>query len=379
MVEDIAIVGGGPAGAYLGYRLAQNGIYAAIYDDSHPREKPCGGGVTPFTLERFPLLKGVPSSYRFVHKMLFISPEGIEAMVSGQTIMNVSREHLDKYLLQKAVDSGAKLIEERVTDIEERPDGWLIRTQEGEYRSTLVIGADGAHSVVRRATVGRIPRQNLAACIGYFARGVERDYSVIRFLKGCQGYAWIFPRETHSSIGVATDPKHARKLTGYLNEFIEDYCPSIDKISPFGAPMPAIIDEEFYEIPCSGRNWILIGDAAGHVDPILGEGIRYAIWGAELAAEAIVAGDPAKFDVLWRKAYYPDLVEACRLFEFIYNPDVLELGVMMISKSETFARIMTGVVASEHTYTGLRDRVVASLPRIMSEAKMGPLSTKRKL
>jgi len=376
MIEDIAIVGGGPAGAYLGYRLAQNGIYATIYDDSHPREKPCGGGITPFTLERFPLLKGVPSSYRFVHRILVISPEGEEATVSGLRIMNVSREHLDKYLLQKATDSGAKLIEERVTGIEERADGWLIRTEKGEYRSRLLIGADGVHSVVRRATVGRIPRENMAACIGYFARGVERDYSVMRFLKGCNGYAWIFPRETHSSIGVATDTRHARKLTGYLNEFIKEYCPKIEKISPFGAMMPATRDPKFYEIPCSGRNWILIGDAAGHVDPILGEGIRYAIWGAELAAEAIVDENPARFDVLWRKAYYPDFVEACGLFEFIYNPGMQELGVMMLSRSETFAQIMTGVVASEQTYRGLRERVVASLPRIMSEAEMNSFSTK---
>jgi len=377
MVEHIAIVGGGPAGAYLGYRLAQNGIYATIYDDSHPREKPCGGGITPFTLERFPLLKGVPSSYRFVDKMLFISPQGKEAMVSGQRIMNVSREHLDKYLLQKAVDSGARLIEERVTVIEGRAGGWLIRTEKGGYRARLVIGADGVHSVVRRATVGRIPRENLVACIGYFATGVERDYSVIRFLKDCNGYAWIFPRETHSSIGVGTDTRHARKLTGYLNEFIQEYCPGIEKLSPFGAMMPATRAPKFYETLCSGKDWILIGDAAGHVDPIMGEGIRYAIWGAELAAEAILDGEPAKFDALWREAYYPDFVAACGLFEFIYDPAMQELGVTLLSQSETFAQIMTGVVASEQTYRGLRDKVVASLATIMSEANMGSLTTEK--
>ncbi len=91
MTDDIAIVGGGPAGAYLGYLLAQRGINATIYDDSHPREKPCGGGITPFALERFPLLSGVPTSFRYVGKMLFISPEGKEAMVSGRALMNVSR------------------------------------------------------------------------------------------------------------------------------------------------------------------------------------------------------------------------------------------------------------------------------------------------
>jgi len=371
MIEDIAIIGGGPAGAYLGYCLAQNGILATIYDDSHPREKPCGGGVTPFALEKFPLLKGVPSSYRYVDKVLFISPEGEQAMVGGRTIMNVSREHLDGYLLQAAIDSGARLIEERVSSIEEEATGWLIRTEKSEYHSRLVVGADGVNSVVRRATVGRIQRENMAACIGYFARGVERDYNVMRFFKDFKGYAWIFPRETHSSIGVGLDIKQARSLAKYLNGFIEEYCPNIEKTSSFGALVPAASAPRFYEIPCSGKNWILIGDAAGHVDPILGEGIRYALWGAELAAEAIVDDDPIKFDVLWRNAYYRDLVEACRLREFVYDPNMLELGVKMISRSETFAGIMMGLIAGEQAYRGLRGRVIANLPQIVSEAKRG--------
>ncbi len=377
MIEGISIIGGGPAGAYLGYRLARNGIRATIYDDSHPREKPCGGGVTPSALEKFPLLKGVPGSYRYVDKVLFISPEGKRAMVGGRAIMNVSREHLDSYLLQVAVDNGAELIKERVGGIQDETTGWLIRTDQGEHRSRLVVGADGVNSVVRRATVGRIQRENMAACIGYYAKGVERDYSVLKFLKDFKGYAWVFPRETHSSIGIGLDIKQAKNLPRYLNGFIEEYCPDIEKLFPFGALVPAARQPEFYEIPCSGRNWILIGDAAGHVDPILGEGIRYALWGAELAAEAIAGGDAGKFDLLWRDAYYRDFVAACRLREFVYNPEMLELGVKMISRSETFARIMMGVIAGEQSYSGLREKVTASLPGILSEAKRSSASKKK--
>ena len=369
MAEDITIVGGGPAGAYLGYLLGRKGVQATIYDDSHPREKPCGGGITPSALEKFPLLKDVPGSYRYISKMLLISPEGKEAMVGGQTFMNVSREHLDGYLLQKAVDAGARLITERVVGLEQEAAAWRIRTNKGEYSSRLVVGADGVNSVVRGATVGRIPRQDMGACIGYYARGVERDYSVMRFFKDFQGYAWIFPRETHSSIGVGLDIKQAKNLKAYLDGFINEYCPGIEKISPFGALIPAARHPGFYKIPCSGKNWILIGDAAGHVDPVLGEGIRYALCDADLAAEAIISGKPERLDALWRKAYYKDFVEACRLREFIYDPGMLERGVDLISRSETFSEIMLGIVSGTQSYTELWGRVMTSLPRIFAEAK----------
>ena len=369
MADGIAIVGGGPAGSYLGYLLARRGISATIYDDSHPREKPCGGGITPVALERFSLLRDVPTSHRYVSKILFISPAGKEAMVSGRTLMNVSRQHMDSFLLEKAVEAGAVLREERVTSVSEEAGGWTVRTKNGEQRWDLLVGADGANSVVRRATVGPIPRKDVGACIGYFATGVERDYSVMRFFKDFQGYAWIFPRETHSSIGVGLDVRHAKRLKEYLDGFIDQYCPNIQKLSSFGSLIPTARNPKFYKAPCAGKRWVLIGDAAGHVDPVLGEGIRYALWDAELAADAIAAGRPDRFDGLWRKAYHKDFVEACRLRDYIYNTAMIERGVALMARSGTFASIMMGMVTGTQSYRDLRKTAVASLPRIMAEAK----------
>jgi len=369
--DEVAVVGGGPAGSYLAYCLGRNGIAATIYDDSHPREKPCGGGITPFALERFPLLKGLPTSYRFVERMLFISPGGREFMASGQRIMNVSREHLDAYLLAKAVGSGARLVEERVLAVERKADYWVVSTRKGECHARVLVGADGVNSVVRRTLVGPIPKENIGVCVGYFARGVERDYSVMAFLKGLGGYAWIFPRETFSSIGVGMDAKRTSSLSGYLDGFVEKYCPNVEKLSRFGASIPAVTDPRFYDIPCAGKDWILIGDAAGHVDPLLGEGIRYALWSADLAAQAIADGNPASFDVKWRKAYYRDLAKACNLARLSYSRAVLELFVILGSRSRTFERIAIGVVASEHPYVGFKRRLAANLPRIALEAAAG--------
>ena len=371
MIGDIAIVGGGPAGAYLGYCLARRGIYAAMYDDSHPREKPCGGGLTPFAQRRFRILEGIPSSGRRVGRMLFISPRGREALVPVPSLANVSREVLDGYLLDKALEGGASLVEERVTDVEPDSGSWVVRTQSGARRFGLVVGADGAASVVRRATAGPIPREDLAAAIGCYARGVEDEHSVMRFLKGFKGYAWIFPRETHASIGIGLDIRKARRLPALLNEFIDCFCPGIERLSSFGAMVPAPRDRRFYRLPCAGANWILIGDAAGHVDPLLGEGIRYALWDAEFAAEAIAAGNPAAFDALWREAYLQDLVKARGLVKLAYNPVMLEFIVMMAARSPTFRRIMADVVTRDRPYVGLKRRALASLPQMIRDGRAG--------
>jgi flavin-dependent dehydrogenase len=200
---------------------------------------------------------------------------------------------------------------------------------------------------------------------------VERDYSVMKFFKGFQGYAWIFPRETHSSVGIGLDVKQAKRLKEYLDGFIDRYCPNIEKLSPFGALIPTARSAKFYKTPCAGKNWILIGDAAGHVDPVLGEGIRYALWDAELAAEAIISGWPQEFDAFWRKAYHRDFVEACKLRDFIYNPEMIERGVALVARSGTFADIMMGMVAGTQSYRDLQKRVMASLPAILAEAKSG--------
>jgi geranylgeranyl reductase family protein len=365
-VEDIIIVGAGPAGAYLAYLLARNGIHATIFDDSHPREKPCGGAISPLALKKFPILERVPHS-RTIDRILAVSSQGREAMlhVPKNSGMVVSREHLDWYLLQQAVNHGAKLVRERVIDIEGKADGWNIRTQNGEYSSRIVIGADGVSSVVRSRILGHIPRKNIAVCIGYFAGGYDKDYGIIRFLDGCNGYAWIFPREKNASIGVGTDIKQAKNLRRHLDGFVEQYIPNMEKPSRYGALIPAIREPGFFDKACSGPNWILIGDAAGHVNPITGEGILYALWSAELASRALTEGNPGKFDVLWKKEYYPELVEACRLVRFIYNARALDFFIKKASRSQAAERILAELFTNAQSYRGLFKRVIASLPGIL--------------
>jgi flavin-dependent dehydrogenase len=101
-------------------------------------------------------------------------------------------------------------------------------------------------------------------------------------------------------------------------------------ISRFAAMFPLARNSDFFTLPCAGIDWILVGDAAGHVDPITGEGILYALWSSKLAAEAIRRNDLESFDNLWRKEYGNSLREKCAQRDAFYNPLMIELRLFWL-------------------------------------------------
>jgi len=363
--KNFVIVGGGPAGAYLAYLLAKEGIYTTIFDDSHPREKPCGGGISPKALEKFPILGKIPHPKRAMSTVDLISPNGVEITTSGTHGMNISRLHLDKYLLDKAVDEGAELIEERVTDVRQESSGWILKTKQSALKTKTVIGADGTKSIVRNKLVGHITPNNLAITLGYFAKGIERDCNLIRFIKDGRGYIWAFPREDHTSIGIIMDFEHPKGLSNELDKFIEYISKNISILNRWSALIPQVKDVNFYKTPCAGENWILIGDAAGHVDPVTGEGICYALWSADVAYKAIMNESLISFNTLWLDEYGKDFIWGTRLAGLFHHPSFLEFSLKMGLTSKTYAQIMHDLLANEQDYGRVIQRVVLDLPNIV--------------
>ncbi len=319
--QSVVIVGGGPAGAYCAFNLVKCGIKPVILDHSHPREKPCGGGVSPPVLSKFPFLEELrPDGFTFGTFQIISC---IDTKVMTKSLENgfcISRRRFDQGILEMAISNGARLISEKVVGIQKKGKMWNVITDKTTLSTKVLVGADGVNSIVRRKIVGPIGKEHLALTFGYLATGIEKGDAAIKFLAEVPGYIWVFPGKGYSNIGIGSELRYGSMLRGLLNAFIDSHYPRIKTISRYAWLLPSASKPEFFELPCAGDNWILIGDAAGHVDPISGGGILYALWGGELAAQAIENLDPNSFDRMWRREYGKVLKERCRDKNALYDP-----------------------------------------------------------
>lgn len=329
-VEDVVIAGAGPAGAYCALQLSKKGVYASIFDPSHPREKPCAGGISPSVIEKFPVLEKFRSMGTPFGKLKIISCTNNEVLSAYlENGFRISRRFLDEGILNMAIQNGAKIVKEKVIAIQKKGSLWKIKTNKGLISARNLVGADGVNSIVRRKTIGPISRGNLALTFGYMTTSLEKEKATIKFLSEIPGYIWVFPGNDSSNIGIGSELRYGSILKKLLDTFISSYCDQIGITSRYAAMVPSAKKPEFFSPPCAGENWILIGDAAGHVDPISGEGIIYALWGGKLAAEAIEKNNLKSYDNKWREEYGTNLIERCKNRDFFYNPIGSTISILL--------------------------------------------------
>src|SRR5258707_3352921 len=143
----IAIVGGGPAGAFAAAELARVGREVLRFDEKLAWEKPCGGGLTDKALSRWPFLRHAQVEHNRISHCELIAPSGRKvALQLDRPIAIFSRLELNGQLLDRARDAGAQILGERITKIDGAPGAWTLQSSSGIYNADFVVLAAGARS-----------------------------------------------------------------------------------------------------------------------------------------------------------------------------------------------------------------------------------------
>ncbi len=388
---DVLIIGAGPAGSFAAERLARAGVSVALFDGRPPGEpKACGGGVTSKALRAWPHL--LEAAGRTVAEVEMYSPAGVRVLLKlRQPFAIYSRSAFDSFLRERARAAGAQICATRVSLVERADEDrlWTVRARDGrEWRGAVLVAADGVNSPIARRFAGALPNSEMEVAFGYRAPLPRADEvpTVIAFLPGWAGYAWAFPRLDHVSFGIATTQDafdhHAldellwRFMVGYYEQRANPQAPlwSVETqgqtghglleaklrvtVERYAARIPGLTPETWDTRRAGGRDWALLGDAAGFADPVTGEGIYYALRSAELFADAYLANEIETYEARWRADFGRELRRAARLRTRFYGRF---LGGPFTARMIDFARLHPGVrrtlrelVAGDQGYVNLK-------------------------
>jgi len=319
---DAIVVGGGPAGAAAAARLAARGFRTVLIDRaSFPRDKVCGDFVGPTALaELADLGVAQAEAFRATSKMadLALHVDGDQLTVMGIPQVDglpgygrvIPRLQLDAWILDAARQAGATILDGRkVTAVQQAPDAITVRGQNAagpwQLRTRLLLGADGSNSMVARTLHAGVParQDRIMAVRAYFddVDGPAGRGDVCFRSDSFPGYYWLFPAGGGSAnLGVgmlaSTYPQSGRNLREMLLRLIAEDASLQYRLrgarmrgKVLGHPLTTYNPR----LPLTGDRMMLLGDAAGLINPLNGEGIQYALhsarWAAGIAADCLAA------------------------------------------------------------------------------------------
>ncbi|MFW9808835.1 MAG: geranylgeranyl reductase family protein [Candidatus Thorarchaeota archaeon] len=303
---DVIVIGAGPGGATVSRYLATLGLEVLMIDkDTFPRDKPCGGGFSQTIIDEFSYLK--PRVHEFlkgVARVGVIHSPNRQISLQGRVDMAVTlRTDFDNVLYEEAVSAGVEpLVNSRAKDVVIKEDYITIELAGSKsVQGKVVIGADGITSMVARKTNlnKRWPNSSITACRVCEIPAKSKDiidrytedlkYHFFANLDGKPGYGWIFPKEDTINVGLGFIGPHSAGLPRVFEAFVKylkkrdllmedsDVSGTKGALVPTGGPIQNTVTDR-----C-----VLLGDAAGHVSPLTGGGIVYAMRAARYAAHVI--------------------------------------------------------------------------------------------
>ncbi|WP_414468000.1 NAD(P)/FAD-dependent oxidoreductase [Methanosphaera sp.] len=316
---DVLVIGAGPAGSMAGKCAAENGAKTLIIEKKSEIGTPkrCAEGIRDSDIEKLGLDIDERCIARCIDGASIISPNNTRAMFTTENIkanitgVVLERKVFDKHLTMDAIRCGCEvMIKTEATSMKRDSDGCFIvdvvsfQEKRTQIKAKIVIGADGpeGHTGPWAGINTKVPQKEMES-------GVQYEMTNMKMLKNDSlefyfgsvapgGYAWIFPKGYDTAnVGIDINSAKAQKSAiEYLNDFIADCYATQDaqivEINVGGNPLCGVFDE------ITTDNFMLVGDAAGCVNPVTGGGIDTAIESGmiagEVAAKAIANGDYSK-------------------------------------------------------------------------------------
>ncbi len=347
-----------------------------LLDPKPAWEKPCGGGLSDKLVQEFGDVVEELHGARSHPTLEVVFFTGRRARIRmDRPLVTVSRKVLGESLLEKALRAGALLREEKVVSIHEQRGEHELVTPGGGIRASLVVGADGMTSVVRRRFLRPFAREDLWVTHGALLPVEVHLPIVIRFFSSFRGYAWIFPRTGHTSVGIMVPARGGMKKEPtveflrrfVLGEFTRAGLPGPEWGHTYARPLAGLRPKAFADSRVAGANWALIGDASGSVDPLTGEGVYYALKTAHLLAEALIGEDLAAYEPAWKAMAASSIGKVAKKRDTFYHPAILRILGILLDYSPSIRALVCDLSCGGQPYDTLRSRIRSETPAYIRE------------
>ena len=318
LIFDVIIVGGGPSGASCAIKLANSGLKVGLIEKSvFPRDKTCGDALSTDVINQLPMLseKLAASFDGIIEKVpsygvKIFSPDmnyiDIPFIYKGKKSNGYicKRIHFDNFLFQFVKENTDVTVFEGyiVQEITEIETGVRIKTDKGDFESKIILGADGAHSIVSRSLSNlKVEKEHYSAGLRVYYENVssfhEDNFIELYFFNELlPGYLWVFPlANNQANIGLGMLSSEVSKTKINLKETLNTLIKSHPALKERFANAKPLETVKGYGLPLgskkreiSGNRYLLSGDAASMIDPFSGEGIGNAIRCGRVAADHIL-------------------------------------------------------------------------------------------